>query len=583
MCSTMMPRKTALQTFPLQHKKMTRLVSPFMIVGTCEVMNCADREYTAAFTLHNARNRRFYIDASQEKSSVPSFIGEVIAGGLCSSYTGHRCSHHVANTLENTLRMHAVLPESIAELRRERGDDPLVQMMMSAVCRERHLRTIRQDDSVGMRQGVARPMFSEWDMHQYAVHADSTFLDACQLRESTVTSSGCESAMEGCRAVWFTATVAPSSLRQGQQKAGTAVGISSRNVPPPPRYLHGNQPRGSQTNQECMTPPVPSHHPFFLDVLLSNVGDSRAFGIARNRSTWGLASFLDNSRERVVPLSSDHNPLHAPELHRIIRAGGVVRSDIGNIIDGNPFYNVSRSFGHWSMKNNQQRALSEQKIISLPTCNSWEMLPGDVLVLCNHAVFETRSNEDTSVDDLAKVVSRELALGSPAEVAAGVLCDYAIRFGAGHSLQVLVAVAIEGSDGVEKDGSVSELEGGKVASKVWIEPGTVYAEPCRHLPDYRSALLADCSRCGVTLSQLLELRWRRVRHLLSGRNDLPLRMFYGKECSALQQVMDEEALLFGDPSLPPPEKNLESLSNEDQFYIRRAFEKVADSLTKPQT
>ncbi|KEG14993.1 protein phosphatase 2C [Trypanosoma grayi] len=578
------------QAFPLQHKKMLRLSLPFISVGFCEVMNCATRDNMSSFAVHNTHNRGAYptpaantksrsgdnsnVDEATLPVAVP-FMADAVAGGMCDSFTGHHCSRSVAQYLAWALGIHSVLPGAIAELRRELKDDPIIALMMSALSRERALHGTNAD------QRVVRRIFSEWEMQQYAMFADSAFFDACRkdmfpagerkrddgLRENMVANSG-------CRAVWFTAAVAPFGLQE-QRRCGSGELSHRGAAPPPERWVETRTDVKRATAKQIAESATESSAPsprFCLDVLVSNVGDSRAFGIQRHPLSQGERSTLDPLRERIVPLSADHKPLRTQELRRILKAGGEVRSDVGNIIDGNPFYNISRSFGHWSMKCDSRRAPSEQKIIALPTCSSWEMLAGDVLVLCNHAVFETRLQEDTSVDELAKVVRRELDRGASPEEAAGTVCDYAIRFGAQHSLQVVVAVATD-------DGSTSSCS--EAQREEWVTPGPIYAEPCRRLPEYRQALQADCERCGVTLAELLLLRWRRVRDVLHLRHALPLMPYYGKECSILQQSMDEEAELFGQESLPPPGQNIDELTEKDWQCIAKTFEKLSRLLMAP--
>nr|CCC93709.1 putative protein phosphatase 2C [Trypanosoma congolense IL3000] len=579
-----MSAQAVLQAFPLQHKKMSRFTLPFLRVGVCEVMNCAEREFMSSFTVQNTRNRRAYaqmgVSSCSSAANAP-LSADIAAAGLFDSYNGHSCSRFVSQYLATALSTHSVLPEEVARMRREQKEEQLVAIIMSSLSRRRTMH--RKQEQLGEGQPVAQPIFSEWDMQQYAMAADLAFLRGSKACGSSNFVHDSLSGNEGCRAVWFTASVAPFTLREQRScEQKRVIGSSGGMAPPPLRSFDEfedarrareisakHETALGADNRKGKNREAPSY-PFCLDVLVSNVGDSRAFGIARNPLTWGRSSLLDPTRQRTVPLSVDHHPLRTMELRRIVSAGGVVRSDAGDVIDGNPFYNVSRSFGHSSMKCNPNRSPSEQKLIAVPTCNSWEMLPGDVLVLCNRSIFETRSEDVTSIDEVAKVVAREIDRGSTPEVAAGTLCDYALRFGAGHSLQVLVAVA-DDVDG-------SQQESGEGCREEWVVPGPIYPQPCRHSPAYCAALLADCNRCGVTFPQLLELRWRRIRSVLACRHDLPFMPYYGKECSALQQVMDEEALLFSDDSLPTAEKELEKLSQTETNHMKEVFRKLSNSI-----
>ncbi|RNF08895.1 putative protein phosphatase 2C [Trypanosoma rangeli] len=221
------------------------------------------------------------------------------------------------------------------------------------------------------------------------------------------------------------------------------------------------------------------------------------------------------------------------------------------------------------MKCDSWKPPSEQKIIALPTCSSWEMLPGDVLILCNHAVFETRCQEESSMDEVAKVVGCELDHEAAPEEAAAALCNYTIRFGARHSLQVMIAVATAAN---------STHVPCEVLEQEWVVPGPIYEEPCRRSREYREASLVDYERCGVSLAKLLELRWRQVRNLLPSRHAIPLMAYYGEECSVLHEMMDEEALLFAHESLPPDGCSEEILMKYDKAQMRRTFERIAKSL-----
>ncbi|KAH9582075.1 PPM-type phosphatase domain [Trypanosoma melophagium] len=600
------------QAFPLQNKKMLRLSLPFMSVGVCEVMNCVEKDQMSSFVIHNIRNRGAYSESSgnsnynysnsgnsnsessptsssstSNTSLVLPFMGDVVAGGLCDSFTGHYCPRFISHYLARAFTMHSVLPDHIAQLRREVKDDPIISLMMSALSRDRALHAMKIK-GVGDAHPPRR-IFSDWVMHQYAMFADSAFFDACRkgiihtgedMRNDNLIEN--EAANSGSRAVWFTASVAPFELQQMRQKNRDEVHHRGY-APPPERFFKMRKALSDNTLEDIGYSSSSSSSsnmfpPFVIDVLLSNVGDSRAFGIARHPLSEGIHSSLDPSRERIVPLSTDHKPLRTQELRRILRAGGIVRSDVGDIIDGNPFYNVSRSFGHWSMKCDMKKSPSEQKLIALPSCSSWEMLTGDVLVLCNHAMFETRSQEDTSIDELAKVVGRELRRGASPEQIAAALCDHAIRFGAQHSLQAMVAVATDTDISTSNSSSSSSSSNSETRREEWIEPGPFYPQPFRQSPAYRNAVCVDCERCGVTLEELLELRWQRVREFLPTRYALPLMPYYGKECSTLQQVMDEEALLFSHELLPSLECSMDKMTYDEKRRVKETFARLSRSL-----
>ncbi|XQJ31583.1 protein phosphatase 2C, putative [Leishmania guyanensis] len=551
-----------MKSFPLQHKMMRRLKLPYIQVGTCEIMNLASSYNMDSFHVFNRKNRGLYDSASAAAAqgarktptddvsawSLPKrqepFWGEMVAGGLLDSYTGREASSFVSSYLAKALSMHTALPAELRTLRKEDPSNPLLSIMMAALARRRSMHTEFES------------LVTEWDLQQYAISADAAFFRACNAggcppsHSMAVEKRGTGKDREddchvplppeesGCRGVWFSATVTPTWLAEQQRSALTER--KHRMAPPPQKVLTSAEVAEERHLQELLT-----QTPFYLDVAVGCLGNSRAFGVARNTLTGGMWSRLDASRERTVPLSVDHNPLHTLEYRRIVQAGGKVDSAVGDMIDGNPYYNVARSFGHWSMKKDGRRSPVEQKMIPVPTVKTWRMLAGDALVLCNHAVFETRHEDDSSMDELAKVVGRGLSCDLPPEAIAASLCDFAVRFGAEHSLQVMVAVAGSASDTTPSAARVGERCGMSVPEFAeWVEPGPLYVGACHRLPVLRKRLQLDCARCGTTLSSLIRRRWERVRDLLPTRHSLPLLPYYGKECGALQQVMEEEAIFF---------------------------------------
>ncbi|CCW59995.1 unnamed protein product [Phytomonas sp. EM1] len=569
-----------------------------------------------AYTLDNSTYRG---DGNLAERTA-SMMGEMIGGGLMDSYTGATVSRFMAHYIAKVLSMHTIVPSELAELRKMRPDDPFVELMLTSMHRHQSLRanTIasswdpsRSDTSRPVNAPAShelRSVMTEWDSQQYAICGDAAFFKCCHLlkrieslrddaseterlgrtgdnlsellkrvseREAELLSflmenmKGCDDGRtprlsevleSGCSGVWFTATVSPFELeaQRGREKAKKLC--ESRMAPPPQKHFQSKD-HGFTAHaiEETGLPKnMANPRPYCLDLMVSNVGSSRAFGIARSRLSETPQSFLDSSRECIVPLSMDHRPLQGEERRRIISAGGKVSAEEGGIIDGNPFFTVSRSFGHWSMKNNPNRSPVHQKIIPLPTTATWEMLEGDILVLSNHALYETRHEEDSSMDELAKVAGRAVDRGLPPEEVAATLCDFAIRFGAEHSLQVMVVVATDLAQGLREFDGVS----GHFCPlfSEYVQPGPLYGEACRRIPEYRKALQRDCKRCGIKLSELLKLRWERVKGILDQRHALPLHAYYGKECGALQQIMDEEADLFADLI-----ENKASLSEDDIF------------------
>ncbi|KAG5465423.1 hypothetical protein CUR178_00126 [Leishmania enriettii] len=550
-----------MESFPLQHKMLRRLKLPYMQLGTCEVMNLASSYNMNSFSVSNRKNRGFYGSPAAANVSSPSgtaanataawsmsrseesFLGEMVAGGLLDSYTGREASTFVGNYLARALSMHTVLPTELRTLQKEDPSDPLLAIMMTALARRRSMHTEWES------------LVTEWDLQQYAISADAAFFRACnagQRQRCPLSGEETKTAEEdavhngvsllppeesGCRGVWFSATVTPTRLVEQQRRALTER--KQRLAPSPQRVL-----ASAEADEDYQVRELLAQAPLCLDVAVGCLGNSRAFGVARNALTDGMRSQLDSSRERTVPLSVDHSPLRTSEYRRVIQAGGNVDSAVGDMIDGNPYYNVARSFGHWSMKKDRRRSPMMQKLIALPTVKTWRMLPGDALVLCNHAVFETRHQDYSSMDELAKVVGRGLSREWPPETIAASLCDFAVRFGAEHSLQVMVAVAVSAIDKAPRTASVDNCGVSTPEYAEWVEPGPLYVGACQRFPELRQRLQEDCARCNITLASLIRRRWERVRDILPTRHSLPLLPYYGKECGALQQIMEEEAVFF---------------------------------------
>ncbi|KAG5489995.1 hypothetical protein JKF63_00114 [Porcisia hertigi] len=581
-----------MKSFPLQHKKMQRLTLPYLQVGTCEVMNLATSYNMDSFTVFNHKNRGFYestmtsaaqpasVTLSDEASawsppeSHRTFLGEMVSGGLLDSYTGRESSTFVSNYLAKALSMHTILPSELRKMRKEDPSNPLLAIMMAALARRRSMST--------NSEGIV----TEWDLQQYAISADAAFFRTCHCAAPSLSPSRPGAAVSksknagdsspaplppeesGCRGVWFSATATPTWLAQQQRLLLTER--RRRLAPPPQRVLASAEAAEDRQVRELL-----AQTSLCLDVTVASLGNSRAFGVARNALTDGVQSRLDPSRERTVPLSIDHSPLRSSEYRRVVQAGGKIDSTVGDMIDGNPYYNVARSFGHWSMKNDGHRSPVEQKMIALPTIKTWRMLAGDALVLCNHAVFENRHEDDSSMDELAKVVGRGLSQNLPPEAIAASLCDFAIRFGAEHSLQVMVAVAR--SVATETPRAPSQDNGISLPPEFaeWVEPGPLYVGACQRFPELRQRLQLDCARCDISLASLIRRRWERVRDLLPGRHSLSLSPYYGKECGALEQVMEEEALFFHD-------NNLHDATDTKDPRLDTVFQKLARRL-QPNT
>lgn len=543
-----------------------------MTVGTCEVMNASSEFFLDSFFVGNSKNHLLFspvekngigtnTNFSVEKARSSNLLGTFVGTGLVDSCTDQGSSVFISQYLARALSLHTRVPQEISTLKKEFPADPLVDIMTCRLSRHRLMRpgtTLSFSPTSTTSNRCTSPqnekskssslsIIDGWDMEQYALSADAAFFQhLCQKYGSTSSShtqgpSSCAVPPVGCCGVWFTAGLVPAPLVAESDREGQMCAMKKN--------------------------PAEAHSPFSLalEVCVSGIGNSRAFGIkkAERENSFHpttpksmLSYFSYDAHKQLIPLSMDHLPTREEELRRIIFAGGVVEN--GKLIfEKSPSENskeprscssltlsLSRSFGYFSWKNSYQCSPLQQKIIALPTTNIWTMTHGDALVLCNHAVFESRMEENTTVDEVSKLVAYALNRSHSPEEVAGMVCDYAIRFGASKALQVTIAVSTTNfpDAGDETYSSVPQYT-------EWVSPGPLYVEVCRHDVGYAKALLRDCQRCNISLPELLWERWNRVRHILSMCHSLPLASLYGKECGALQQSMEEEALLFSHPVL----------------------------------
>ena len=133
---------------------------------------------------------------------------------------------------------------------------------------------------------------------------------------------------------------------------------------------------------------TPSH------IICANAGDSRAV-MRRNG--------------KVLPLSFDHKPNDVPELERIDKAGGFVKS---KRVDGD--LAVSRGLGDFSYKNNENLPVEKQKVIPDP---EFVIYPRNIekdefIVLACDGVWDVATNEECSnfVQDLLDQGESDLGL-----------------------------------------------------------------------------------------------------------------------------------------------------------------------------
>lgn len=562
-----------LRSFPLQNKKIQKCVSPLLRIGTCEVMNASQNFFLDSFFVCNSQNHQLFLQQQENDSPISScteilenkcsnLFGNFIGAGMMDSPTNRGTSAFISQYLTKALSLHTRVPQEMKELKKKFPADPLVDVMLYGLSLRNLMQprgrfcspstsTMPNRTFSAHQESTKLPPLSVidgWDMEQYALCADAALLqhfcpkqNSCSSSVRPCSFSHSDASLSGCSGVWFTAVAVPC--------ASFALGEGRKTIK--------NERR---TVEQLYNPSL------MLDVCVSGVGNSRAFGLKKGRGQKFLESKNPNTvvsplaydlRNVLIPLSMDHLPAREEELRRIVFAGGAVENE--KLIVGkesstsmpeSSFHSssrslpLSRSFGYFLCKKNQHRSPKQQVLIAVPTTKTWTMSEGDALVLCNHAVFESRMNDNTTVDEVAKLVAYELDQNRSPEDVAGAVCDYAIRFGAEKALQVTVAVAT--TDSGDKCKPPLSLT---PQLTEWVSPGSLYVEVCRHDVAYAEALLRDCKRCGISLPELLWKRWEKIHQVLPLRHSLPLASMYGKECGALQQRMDEEALLFSHPVL----------------------------------
>jgi protein phosphatase len=283
-------------------------------------------------------------------------------------------------------------------------------------------------------------------------------------------------------------------------------------------------------------------------------------------------------------------------------AGGKVDQE-NDTIDGNPFLNVSRTFGHKSYKDNDILSPLKQKLTSEPSVFSWRMAPGDIVIIANHSVYETRGIEPSSVDAIADLVLHVLRRGGSCSEAAAALCDFAVSFGSTHNLCAQVMrvpdgptnSAIANADDQKKaleeqqqkgDGASSQgqLHQGvtlppPMVAETLVYPGTLYPSALRTNACYRDAVMHDVgARLGLRggLAEFLEMRYERVKNHLPHRYDLPTAGAFPAESGMLSAVMCDEADFFGEGPTDEVLRQLKDFGSTTQSFRRLWFEKKAE-------
>jgi len=150
-------------------------------------------------------------------------------------------------------------------------------------------------------------------------------------------------------------------------------------------------------------------------VLCAWVGDSRCWTMRQN-------SLLNGEC-----VTTDHKPTERSEADRIIRAGGMIAQ---NRVDGK--LAVSRAFGDWAFKSDQERDYVGQRVIAVPEIIEFELEEGDKLLLgCDGLVELMDDNE------LMEVLQTELNNYKDPVYSLGATCDECLKSGSADNMSAV--------------------------------------------------------------------------------------------------------------------------------------------------
>lgn len=77
-------------------------------------------------------------------------------------------------------------------------------------------------------------------------------------------------------------------------------------------------------------------------------------------------------------MSEDHKPSNKGERQRIKKAGGTI-DEVEDRVDGQ--LNMSRAFGDYSYKSNEELSQTEQKVIALPDVRTMTIDPSKCMLI----------------------------------------------------------------------------------------------------------------------------------------------------------------------------------------------------------
>jgi len=268
-----------------------------------------------------------------------------------------------------------------------------------------------------------------------------------------------------------------SSKETSQHKRGAASW--SPQSPPLSSNPKQRSPEGEEHREKEASPSIRKRIGKYVErgtrsfkITVANVGDSKALLI---RSTTG----------ECVELTVDHKPNRECEMRRIEEAGGMV---LKNRVNGD--LAVSRAFGDSRLKENSEKALTEQCVIATPEVSTYHATDGDVLLLACDGVFEQLTPKQ--VGDYVREELRRQGPDKPELIAAS-LIDYSLYRGSKDNMSCLV-VCFRPADALMptfKDVGMQYMAGRFLD---WKENG-------KFVKAYTSYAYA----CGITASQMQRL------------------------------------------------------------------------------
>ncbi|PFH31283.1 protein phosphatase 2C domain-containing protein [Besnoitia besnoiti] len=159
----------------------------------------------------------------------------------------------------------------------------------------------------------------------------------------------------------------------------------------------------------------------YFRIYAANVGDSRGLIVHQNGT--------------FTIMSRDHRPTALAERERIRKAGGFLLRRVGVWrVEGR--LALSRAFGDFALKDRDDMAASEQKVVALPDVMVFRARPGDIILMGCDGLFERPEMNWQFVADLLNE-ELERAKGGLAEVAYRLL-ESAFMLGSRDNVSVMI-------------------------------------------------------------------------------------------------------------------------------------------------